>query len=321
MRSCLWALTALACAMAPLAAHSQAYPSKPIRMILTYGGGAEAATRLVGQKIGDVFGQPVVIESQSGAAGSIGATTVARAAPDGYTLLSSTGSTQMMRMFLVKNMPYDPIRDFTPITLAWDTMTVWVANSSIPGDSMKDLIDYAKRNPGKISFGTSGTGSTHHFSLESVKLLTGVDILHVPYKSGTQPLIDLIAGRIQVSSSIVATVAPYLNSGKVKALAVVNDRRFHRIPNVPSMREVIPGFESPPFWSAFYGPAGLPPAITRRLHDEIVKALDAPDVKSKLDELGLLVVASTSQELADATKAGIEKAARIAKAARIEPEE
>lgn len=166
------------------AAVAQNYPVKPIRLVLTYSGSIEGATRLVAQKLSEGLGQPVILDAQPGAAGAIGASTVARAAPDGYTILSSTGSTQFLLKFLTKNVPYDPIQDFTPITLAWETITVLVTSNAAAVHSLKELIEYARRNPGKISYGTSGTGTTHHFSLELIKQLTGADIVHIPYKGG-----------------------------------------------------------------------------------------------------------------------------------------
>lgn len=310
-----------ACFAAPVACLAQTYPAKPIRMVLTYAGSIEGATRLVAQKMSEGLGQPVVLDSQPGAAGSIGAANVARAVPDGYTILSSTGSTQFLLRLLTKNVPYDPIRDFTPITLGWETITVLVTSKAYPLNSLQELIEYAKRNPGKVSYGTSGNGTTHHFSLELIKQLTGVDIVHIPYKGGAQPLIDVIAGRIEVSSSVLASVAPFASSGKIKYFAVVNDRRFDRIPDVPSVREVIPGFRSPPFWSAFYGPPGLPQTVVKRLNAEIVRVLKLPDVRAKLGELGMLVVASTPEELMESTRAGIEASDRIAKAAHLEPQD
>lgn len=314
-------LAVVASFAAPLASLAQTYPAKPIRMVLTYAGSIEGATRLVAQKMSEGLGQAVVLDSQPGAAGSIGAANVARAAPDGYTILSSTGSTQFLLRLLTKNVPYDPIRDFTPITLGWETITVLVTSKAYPLNSLQELMEYAKRNPGKISYGTSGNGTTHHFSLELIKQLTGVDIVHIPYKGGAQPLIDVVAERIEVSSSVLASVAPFAGSGKIKYLAVVNDRRFDRIPEVPSVREVIPGFRSPPFWSAFYGPPGLPQPLVKRLNAEIVMVLRLPDVRARLGELGMLVVASTPEELMDSTRAGIEASERIAKAAHLEPQD
>jgi tripartite-type tricarboxylate transporter receptor subunit TctC len=299
---------------------AQAYPGKPIRTILTYSGGAEAIARLVAQKMSESMGVPVLIEAQSGAGGAVGANTVARAQPDGYTILSSTGSTQVQRGFMVRNVPYDPIKDFTPIAVGWETIVTVASNPSAPFASFKELLDYAKRNPGKVSYGTSGIGTSHHLALEEINLLAGVQMVHVPYKGGDQVITDLIAGRIPVSSSIVATAQSYVTSGKARYLAVLNSRRFPRIGDVATVREVLPGFESPPLWSGYLGPAGLPQAIVRRLNTEIVRAVNMPDVQPRLEAAGLLVVGSSPEELLAFEKSDLESLAKIVKAAKIEPE-
>lgn len=313
-------LPAIACVMLSAAAFAQTYPVKPIRMVLTYSGGIDAVTRLIAQRMGESMGQSVLVENQAGAGGAIGATSVARAAPDGYTVLSTTGSTQIQRGFLVKNVPYDPVKDFTPITLAWETMIVLGGNAATPGGSLKEVLDYAKANPGKLSWATSGLGTSHHLAFEMITLLTGAKVVHVPYKGGDQVITDNLAGRVHVVSTPLFSLAPHVKSGKARYLAVMNNRRFPGTPDVPSVREVVPGFDSPPLWSGFFGPAGLPQPLVTRLHSEILKALNVPEVRSRLDAGGLLLVASSPQELADAVKRDIGVVANIVKRAKIEPE-
>jgi tripartite-type tricarboxylate transporter receptor subunit TctC len=289
-------------------------------MVLTYSGGIDAITRLICQRVTEAVGQPFLVENQAGAGGAIGATTVARAAPDGYTLLSTTGSTQVQRGFMVKNVPYDPVKDYTPITLAWETMIVLGAPPSAPFGSFASMIEYAKANPGKISYGTSGLGTSHHLALEMIVLLTGAEIVHIPYKGGDQVITDVLAGRIQVASTPMFSLEPHVRSGKARYLAVLNNRRFPGAPDVPSVREFIAGFESPPLWSGFFGPAALPQPIVLRLHDELVKVVRTQEVRAKLDQGGLLLVASTPEELAQQVQKDIQTVAGIVKRAKIEPE-
>src|SRR5690242_8480213 len=196
---------ALAALAIPAAAQAQVYPSRPIRCVMTVAGGADIIARLVAQGLTTALGQPVVVETQSGAGGAIGAEAVARAAPDGYTIMLTSASALVMNRFLSKSAHLDPLRDFTPITKAFETVALVVASPSFPANSIRVLIEYAKRNPEKLSYGTSGVGTTHHLSGESIRLLTGIDWVHVPYKGGPPVITDLIAGEIQVGFSILAT--------------------------------------------------------------------------------------------------------------------
>ncbi len=289
-------------------------------MILTYSGGIEAIARLMAVRMSESLGQAVLVEGQAGAGGSIGATTVAKAAPDGHTILSTTGSTQVQRGFLNKNVPYDPVKDFTPITLSWETMIVVGASNNAPFTTFREMITYAKANPGKISYGTSGLGTSHHLALEQINLLAGTHIVHIPYKGGDQVITDVIAGRIQASSSPLFSLEPSVSAGKAKYLAFVNTKRFEGAPGVPSVREIIPGFDSPPLWSGFFGPPGLPLPIVKRLHDEITRIVATTEVKARLFAGGLLPVNSTPEELAQAIKRDIQTVAGIVKRAKIQPE-
>src|SRR5262249_10032860 len=251
------------------AVQAQGYPSRPIRSIMTVAGGADIVARLVAQGLTSSLGQPVVVESQSGAGGAIGAEAVARAAPDGYTIMLASESALVMNRFLAKSAHLDPLKDFTPITKAFETIAVVETTPAQPFGSIREMIDYAKRNPGKLSYGTSGIGTTHHLSGESIRLLTGIDWVHVPYKGGPPVLTPLVGGQIRVGSSVPATAAPFVASGKVRLLAVNGAKRYHVIPDVPTVSEQLPGYEAPPTWAGYFGPAGMPPAIVARLHDEI----------------------------------------------------
>jgi tripartite-type tricarboxylate transporter receptor subunit TctC len=287
---------------------------------MTVAGGADIVARLVAQGLTQSLGQPVVVETQSGAGGTIGAEAVARAAPDGYTIMLTSASALVMNRFLSKNARLDPLKDFTPITKAFETVAVVVTNPSAPFGSIKEMIDYAKRNPGKLSYGTSGIGTTHHLSGESIRLLTGIDWVHVPYKGGPPVITDLIGGEIQVGFSILATASPYIASGKIRLLAVNGAERYHVIPNVPTLGEQLPGYEPPSTWGGYFGPAGMPPPIVARLHDEIVRVLDSRAVRGKAEEIGFPIATSTPEELNATIRRDVDYTARIVKAIGIKPE-
>jgi tripartite-type tricarboxylate transporter receptor subunit TctC len=309
----------LALALAAPLAQAQSWPAKPIRNVLTYAGGAEPIARLIAQKLNESLGQPVLIEAQTGANGSVGAGIVARAAPDGYTILGSTGATQIIRGFLVKDVPYDPFRDFTPITHTFDAASVIIAHPGGPS-SMKEMIEAAKQSPGKVSYGTTGTGSAYHLSGELIQLLSGAKLLHVPYKSSPQSMQDLIAGRIETAFSVYATSRAFVDGGKAKYVATLNDRRIPALPNVPTVAEALPGFQSPPLWGGYFGPAGLPQPMVQRLHGEISRAIASPDVRGVMEKAGLNPAGGGPDHLAAMMKSDVERLARIAKAAGIVPE-
>jgi len=302
------------------AAHAQPYPSRPIRSIMTVAGGADIVARLVAQGLTQSLGQPVVVEAQAGAGGAIGADAVARAAPDGYTIMLTSASALVMNRFLSKSARLDPLRDFTPITKAFETVALVVTSPALPFESMRDLVEYAKRHPGKLSYGTSGIGTTHHLSGESIRLLTGIDWVHVPYKGGPPVITDLIGGEIEVGFSILATAAPFLGSGKIRVLAVNGAKRYHVIPKVPTVAEQLPGYEAPSTWGGYFGPAGMPRAIVVRLHDEIARILNSPEVRAKTEDIGFPVATSTPEELSATIRRDIEYTARIVKAVGIRPE-
>jgi len=314
------ALAAALAVPAPRAKAADAYPARPIRSIMTVAGGADIIARLVAQGLTVSLGQPVVVETQSGAGGAIGAENVARAAPDGYTIMLTSASALVMNRFLSKSAHLDPLRDFTPITKAFETVALVVASPSLPANSIRELIEYAKRNPGKISYGTSGVGTTHHLSGESIRLLTGIDWVHVPYKGGPPVITDLIAGEIQVGFSILATAAPFIASGKIKILAVNGAKRYHVIPNVPTVSEQLAGYEPPSTWGGYFGPAGMPQDLVARLHDAIVRVLDSPGVRAKAEDIGFPIATSTPEELRATIRRDIEYTAGIVKAIGIKPE-
>jgi tripartite-type tricarboxylate transporter receptor subunit TctC len=225
-----------------------------------------------------------------------------------------------MSRFLSKSARLDPLKDFTPITKAFETIALVVTGPSLPVGSIKELIEYARRNPGKLSFGTSGIGTTHHLSGEAIRILTGIDWVHVPYKGGPPVLADLVSGEIQVGFTVLATAASFANSGKIRILAVNGAKRYRVIPEVPTVAEQLPGYEAPPTWGGYFGPFGMPEAILQRLHDEIVKVLNQPEVRAKAEAIGFPVDTSTPEELAATIRRDIEVTGRIVKAVGIQPE-
>ena len=315
---------AAACLLATGAALAQApaWPAKPIRVIMTLGagGGAEPLGRLVGQKLGEVLGQPIVFEAQGGAGGAIGAAMIAKAPPDGYTLGFSTPSSLVLRKFLAKSVPYDTLRDFTPVILVGETMAAIVASSALPVNTLAELIEYARRNPGKINYGTTGIGTTHHLSGVLIEQLTGIQIVHVPYKSGGDTINALLGGQVQVLFGVLGTMIPQMKTGKVKLLAINGGKRFYRMPEVPIVSEVIKGYDRPPSWVAYVGPAGLPQPIVRRLYEEINRIVTQPEVSARFEDGGILVDTATPEQFAGFLRDNFELTGRIMKAAKIEPE-
>jgi tripartite-type tricarboxylate transporter receptor subunit TctC len=303
------------------AAFAQPYPAKPVRVIMTVGAGADLMARLVGQKVGDALGQPLVTEIQSAAGGAIGTDLVARAVPDGHTLLLTAAFSQINRVFLAKNTPYDPVKDFTPIAQIASTISAVAAHPSLPASSMKELIEHARRNPGKVPYGSSGVGTTGHLSMELVKILTGVNMLHVPYKSGSQSVTDLLGGQIPLSVVSLSPVIAHVKSGKLKLIAMNTGQRFRLLADVPTIGEQIPGYEPPPAWTGYLGPAGLPEGIVRRLNAEMNAAARSPEVRDKLEAIGFVVSATnTPAEFAATIRRDLEHVGKIVKSAGIQPE-
>ena len=304
----------------PAVAQAQSYPVKPIKTIVTVGGGIELVARLVGQGLTEALGQPVVVETMSAAGGSIAHETVQRAAPDGYTLMMSVASTHITNGFLSKNSRFDPVNGYTPIGRVAESILLIAAEISQPYNNMVELVAYAKKNPGKISHGTTGIGSAHHFSAEAISALTGINWVHVPYKAGPQVMVDMSSGQIQVGWAIYATLVPFQKSGKTKILAINSAKRFALYPNIPTITEQIPGYEPPPTWASYFGPAGLPQAMVQRLNAEMVKVVTSPGPRAKIEASGTVISPSTPEELGEIVKRDIASVARVVKLSGIKPE-
>ncbi len=317
-------LWSAACLLVILAAPAQAqnWPARPITMVVPFppGPALDLVARLLGAKLGETFKQTIVIENRTGANGVIGSSLVARAAPDGYMLLMSTASTHVTAVHLIKNLPYDPLKDFTPIAAAVEPVTCLVVNGKLGINSVADLIAYAKAHPGEMSYGSSGVGSVFHLMGELFNETAGVKINHVPYRGVAPALQDVIAGTIPMAYLSISNVLGVADQASVKILAVLEPKRFALRPQIPSMSEVLPAFRKPSSWFGMFGPPGLPAPITARLNAETIKALNAPDVLGKLNANGMTVIGGTPEDFRALIADGIERYGAIIKAAGIEPE-
>jgi tripartite-type tricarboxylate transporter receptor subunit TctC len=304
----------LALALAvPAAVHAQAWPSKPIKYIVNFapGGTTDILGRMVAAGLTTSLGQPVVVENKPGQAGSIGAAECARAAPDGYTLCGGTISSHAINASLYSKLPYDPIKDFAPITLLASLPNMLIVHPSLNAGSVSELVALLKANPNKYSFGSAGNGTSQHISGELFKIMTGTQMQHIPYK-GSGPMIpDLLAGTIQLSFENITTAYPQVKAGKLKALAVTSAKRSFVAPEVPTMAEAgLAGYDISS-WQAMYAPGGTPKEIVARLHAETAKTLRAPDNAKKLQDLGLDAGGITPEELTAFMRAEIPRLGKV----------
>ena len=288
-RKFLAALGALATiAAVPLEAAAQGYPAKPVRIIVPFSSGtaADIAARQLGQRLSDAWGQGVVIENQMGAGGNIGAVTVAKAAPDGYTLLM-VGINNVINPSLYKDIGYDMVRDFKPIVRVSVAPLAFVAHPSFPANSIPELIALAKAKPKTILYGSGGNGSVTHLSFELLKAKTGIDMTHVPYKSIAQMLIDVLGNQIPLASPAAASALPHIKAGKLKALAVTSAKRSSQLPEVPTVAEAgVPDFDVSA-WNGLIAPARTPDEIVAKIHADVVKAAQGKDFLDALHKQGL----------------------------------
>jgi tripartite-type tricarboxylate transporter receptor subunit TctC len=303
-------------------ASAQPWPSKPITLIVPFppGPALDLVARLVGAKLSDALGLAVVVENRTGANGTLGALAVARAVPDGATLLITTASTHVTAVHLMKNLPYDPVRDFSPVAAAVEPVTCLVVNGALPVNSVAELVAYAKARPGELSYGSSGVGSVFHLMGELFNQSAGVKINHVPYRGVAPALQDVIAGHIPMAFLSLSNALAVGDARAVKILAVLEPGRFAQRPDIVSMSEVLPDFRKPTSWFGFFGPAGLPQPMVTRLNTEIVKALHAPDVAPKLADNGMAVLGGTPADFRALIEDGIARYGAIIKAAGVQPE-
>ena len=299
---------------APLTARAQTFPERPIRLVVPYapGGTSDIVARLIAAPLSNLIGQQVIADNRPGAGSNIGTEIVARAAPDGYTLLMATPALSSNPALYAK-VNWDPIASFTPVTLVGEVPVVLVVHPSLSAKSVRDLIALAKAQPGKLNFGSSGNGGIGHLVGEHFKSMAGVDMTHVPYKGNGPALIDLMAGVLNLAFSDLAGASPFMKAGKLRPLAIASARRSATVPNLATMSEAgVPGFQASS-WFAVFAPAGTPRAVIAKLNADIVKVIHAPELRERMSGLGFDVVGGKPEELAAFLKAEIVKWAKVIK--------
>jgi tripartite-type tricarboxylate transporter receptor subunit TctC len=314
------ALAALASALVPLAARPQTFPSRPIRMIVPNppGGGLDIMARLVAPKAAEGLGTAVLVENRPGADGIVASELVARSPADGYTLIVASASSHTANYYLFKNLPYHPVNDFTAVVGAVESVTCVAVNAALPVRSIKELIDYARRNPGKLSYGSTGATGAYTISGEAFKAMTGTDIVHVPYKGFGPAMTALVSGEVGVIFTSLTTAMPQASAAKIRILAIMEGRRYSAMPHTPTVAETVPGFKGATIWNGFMGPAGMAQPVVARLNAELLKALQAPETRSKL--AATEVIGGTPQEFAAYVKAELESFGKLVKLLGLKPE-
>ena len=315
---------ALACALVtPALAAAQGYPGKPIRWIVPYtpGGITDTVTRLVAQKIQEAVGQPIVVENKPGANSIIGAEFGAKAAPDGYTFTTVIAAHAANATLYAGKLPFDPVKSFAPVSLVATAPLIITANIKFPPNNVKELIDYAKANPGRISFGSSGIGAAAHLTTELIKQNAGIYMVHIPYRGTAPALQGLLGGDIQILLDVPSSMMPHVRAGKIKALAMTWGKRLEGAKEVPTIVEAGGPLIESATWVAFLAPAGTPAGIVKRISDETAKAVAAPDLRERLVQLAIEPVGSTPEQMAKFLGDEIVKWARVIKAAGVKADE
>ncbi len=319
----LLALAALVMASASgQVAAQDKWPSKPITYVVPFpaGGTTDTLARIIGQKLSVALGQPVVVDNKPGAGGNIGSGSVARAAPDGYTILGGTISSHAINVSLYPKLPYDPAKSFVPITLIGTNPLVLIVPPNSSAKTVKDLIAQAKAKPGSVTFASAGSGTSQHLAVEMFKSLAGVDVVHVPYKGSGPAIQDVMGGQVDAMFDTTVVAAPQIKGGKVRALGVTSAKRVKGWDTIPTIAESgVPGYEIVS-WQGIFAPAGTPPEIVKRLNTEIVKILNMPDVRERMEALGVDPVANTPEEFAAFQKAEIAKWAKVIKEGNVKVE-
>jgi tripartite-type tricarboxylate transporter receptor subunit TctC len=286
-------------ALAAGAALAQAYPSKPVRLVVPYppGGITDILARTIAQRVSGIWGdQQMIVDNRAGASGNIGVAYVAKSAPDGYTIVFGNASTHAINGTLFKSLPFDPIRDFEPVTNVASVANVLLVNPDLPAKNLSELIALAKAQPGKLSFASNSVGSSNHLAGELLKTMAKIDIFHVPYKSATTAATDLMGGRLTLMFDNMTTAVPHVKAGKLRALAVTSERRVAALPEVPTMIESgLPGFVVTPWWGIF-APAGTPRPVIEKLHRDIVAVMNSREVREFFAAQGTDVIANTPEE-------------------------
>ena len=296
------------------AACAQAWPTKPVRFVVPFpaGGSTDVVGRLVAEHLRQSLGQPFVIDNRAGAGGTTGSDVVAKASPDGYTMLIGTSSTHAIASSLYGKLPYDQVRDFAPVTLLGSATILLVVHPSVAAKTVQALIALAKAKPGSLNFASSGNGGVSHLTGEYFKSLAGIEMQHVPYKGDTPMIIDLVAGRVSLAFGTAVAFLPYVQKGALNALAVTNAKPSPVAPNLPVVAETLPGFEALQ-WFGILMPAGTPPEIVAKLNAEVVKVLRIPEVHDRLQSMGIEIAGNTPGEFADFMRAETTKWGKIVK--------
>ena len=308
-------------AASALHAHAQGYPNKAVRVIITFppATGTDIVGRAVTQKLSELWGQPVLAENRTGAGGSIGAAVVAKAAPDGYTLLIDSNA-HVVTPAIYAKLPYDTLKDFVDIAPLAGGPNVLVAGSGSSVKSLAELIAEAKAKPGQINFASAGIGSGTHLNLEKFKLATGIDVVHIPYKGTPEVVSDLLGGRVSYYFAPISPAIPLIRDGRLRALAVSSAKRSDQLPDVPTVAEAgVPGFEFE-LWFALWGPAGMPADIVEKINKDVNRALASPDVRERLAKLGNDTMSMSTGEFSRFVRKELDDYARIIKAAGIKPQ-
>lgn len=304
------------------AAWGQNYPTKPVRLIVPFapGGGTDITARTIAQKLSDLLAKPVVVDNRGGAGGVIGTDTVAKATPDGYTLLLGSPGPLTINPNLQSKMPYDTLRDFAPISLATISPFMLVVHPSVPVANVRELIALAKEKPNSLNYGSAGTGSVAHLSAEQFRAIAGVQLTHVPYKGSSQSQIDVLSGRLQLVFENLPIVWPQIRAGKLRALAVGTQKRSAVVPEYPTMVEAgVPGFESSTAFGVL-APAKTPQPIMGRLQRDVARVLKSPDVAESLNARGFETVGSTAEQYRTHLREELRRYAKVVKDAGIKPE-
>jgi tripartite-type tricarboxylate transporter receptor subunit TctC len=309
-------LVAVLCAV-PLAARAQAWPAKPIRVVVPYAPGAiDVYVRMIAPRLQEDLGQPIIVDNKPGATGFIGAEHVAKSAPDGYTMMATPAGSVVVAFTVASNPPFNTLRDFAPVTMIYDSPQAIVVKAALPVNTLREFIEYAKRNPGKLSYGSTGIGGAQHVDAETFKRFTETDIVHVPY-NGFAPVIQaLLGGQVDMASATIGIVKQHVVSGKMKLIASHNGKVSSDLPAVPVLNDLYAGFETSPAFVGLWVPAGVPRPVIQRLNAVSVKALREPQVRGKIEEGGAVVGANTPEEFLAIIHAGLEATARNIKAAR-----
>ena len=315
-------LAALILVVVSESAAAQAYPSKPIRLMVPFppGGSTDIIARIVAQKLGTQLGQQLVIENRGGAGGTLGTAVVAKAPADGYTLVVGTTSTHVVAPSVYQKLEYDPVKDFAPISLMGTTPYLLVVNPQVPAKSVKELVTLMKAQPGRLNYASAGIGSTTHLAMEMLKGASNTYALHIPYNGNGPAGTAVIGGQVEILFGSLPAVLPHAKSGRVRALAVGTPKRSPSLPEVPTVAESgYPGFDAS-LWLAIMAPAGTPAPVIDRLHKEIVTAVQSKETSELLDKNGAEPLTSTPAELAAMIKDGVAKYAKVVKDAGVKPE-